>query len=396
MEPQFAERLDNIPDTYIFREIAEKIKETEARTGKKVTRLHIGTPDIHTPNQINDAIAEAFRDPKYSHGYPDDFHPYKGLTELREALVEDYREKHNVNLSPEQFVIDFGAKPILHNLPRLVCNPEDKIAVEEPAYPAYEGGISLADGESVYLPLKEERDYEIFLSDLSKKELKKTKGVYICRPNNPTGALATKKFLEEFIQDANKLGKMVFFDVAYKDFNLDPNYKAPSAMEIPESEDVVLEVGSFSKPYSMVGHRLGWVVGSEKNINKLVRLKSQIDSGTTNPIQVGGVEALTNPDVKKQVKENMKVYSKRADILVKGFNKLGLKCKKPKASPYILPKVLEEMTSEEFTDKMFYEAQVSFLRGDGLGPSGQGYFRSTPFQLEEVIYDVLERMENVL
>jgi len=193
-----------------------------------------------------------------------------------------------------------------------------------------------------------------------------------------------------------RLGKLVVFDVAYKDFSLDPHYHGPSAMEVPEAQDVVIEIGSFSKRYNMVGHRLGWAVGSEELISKLTRFKSFIDSGVTNAIQVGGIEALTNPDVNKEMKEQFKIYSKRADILVEGFNKLGLKCKKPKAGPYIWAKVKDEMTSTQFTDIMFEKAQVSFLRGDGLGPSGEGYFRSTVFQQQDVLKDVLQRMETVL
>lgn len=396
MKPTFADRINNIPDIYIFREISEKTKATETKTGKKVTRLHIGTPDLPTPYQINDAIADAIRNPTYSLGYPDDFHPYKGLTALREALVKDYREKHGVDLNIEQLIMDFGAKPLLHNAPRLVCNAGDIMATEDPKYPAYEGGIALTDAEILTLPLKKEDNYEVFLSNIPKDTLKKVKGVYICRPNNPTGALAERKFLFEFIEDAYRLGKLVVFDVAYKNFTLDPTYQGPSAMEVPEAEDVVIEVGSFSKRYNMVGHRLGWAVGSEELISKLTRFKSFIDSGVTNAIQVGGVEALTNPDVNREVKKQMKIYSKRADILVEGFNSMGLKCEKPKSTPYIWVKVPDGTSSTQFTDLMFENAQVSFLRGDGLGPSGEGYFRATIFQPEEILKDVLQRMETAL
>jgi LL-diaminopimelate aminotransferase len=391
---KFAQRIGNLKPKYLFRELNEKIKRLEVE-GKKVIRLSVGTPDLTTPWPIRTAITGACLEKEYYHGYPDDYQPYQGLTELREALSKDYYKKHGVKVNPDQFVIDAGAKTTLHNLPRLFVEPCDSVVLQDPAYPAYEGAIILADGKIERLPCTEENDYQPLLSDLPEERRKNVKCAYFCYPNNPTGATAKREFLKELFKEAKEFGIPIFFDVAYKDFTFDGK-SAPSSLEFPEAEGNVIEIGSFSKPFSMVGDRLAWVVGSKELIEKWIKLKSFIDSGVQNYIQWGGYWALTDPDVQRKVKKNMKVYGERARFLSKALNKLGLKCRRPRATPYIWAGVCEGMSSQEFVDKILYEAHVALTPGSGFGEYGEGYFRATVFQPLEVLEEAVERMEKVL
>ncbi|HKZ45088.1 MAG TPA: aminotransferase class I/II-fold pyridoxal phosphate-dependent enzyme [archaeon] len=398
---QIAERVNNLPQIYLFRELATCIKQAKDNFSPFI-RLHIGTPDLPTPYLINNEIALTFSDSNlselYVHGYPDDKHDYIGLLELRESLAEDYKEKHGVDLKPDQFVIDFGGKPSLFNLPAVFLNHGDYGVVEDPSYPVGVAAIISATGHKdnvKYLQCTEENNFEPFLTDLAEEPFKRPKTLYLVSPNNPTGATHERKYLNELFGQAARYDMAIIYDAAYKDFTYG-GYKSPSAMEFSDYSGRILEVGSFSKPYTMVGHRLGWVVGDEKLIEQWRRYKSFIDSGTINAIQRGGVVALKSPIVKEIVKNNMGIYERRAELLSNALNRLGLRCRKPKATPYIYFKIPEGFSSKDFCVKMINEAGVSFAWGSGFGPAGEGYARSTVFQKDELIEEALMRLEKQL
>lgn len=324
-------------------------------------------------------------------GYPCDTYPQRGIPELIDAIIKDYKKKYNVNLKPENIAVVGWTKEVLHNLARIY--DKGNIVIPEPVYPAYEGATILSDHKIRRIPTSEKSGW------LPKFNFKKDDVVfYFCDPNNPTGSVADKKYYKELAKKAKKSGVGGIFDKAYKDYVFDKNTKPLSITQFPELMNSCYEVVSFSKHYNFVGIGLGWIVSSKENIDRWLKFSGHFSQGVEWYKQKAGVEALTNPEVKKEIKNYMKELKERRDLFVKGLNKLGFEVKPPKATPYLWIKVPQKYkgNDEKFVlDVLLKEAHVAFMPGSYFGKSGKGYFRATIFISKDEIKQALKRIEEI-
>lgn len=359
--------------------------------GKDVISLAIGDPDLPTPKPIMDTISKSLKEKYY--GYPDS----RGMPELRETLADYYDCRFDVGCTSENIAIGMGAKTDLFDLTRVLSNPGDTVAIQDPAYPVYENSTIFEGRRLVYLPCTEDNNFLALPSEFMKPEqLKKVVLCFMSYPNNPTGAVAGLIFLNELVKEAQKYGFAIVYDNAYCDFTPGGKPFAPSIFQVSGAEDVAIEVGSFSKPYSMTGMRANWTLSYGKIKDHWLNFKSNRDSGTSNYIQSGCITALTDEEVQKIVEENMKIYGERAKILVDGFRKMGFGCRDLKSTPYAWVNIKKlGLTSEEYCSRVLNDAYVVLTPGSGFGPSGEGYFRATIFQPAKRLKEAVERMKQI-
>jgi len=263
-----------------------------------------------------------------------------------------------------------------------------------------------AGGNPIQMPLKEENK---FLPDLDKlredvKHLKtwgnKTKLMFLNYPNNPTSAVASIKFLKEVVDFAIENEILLCYDNAYSEMTYD-NYVAPSIFEIKDAEKVAIEMFSFSKTYNMTGWRIGFAVGKSENLNLLKKVKENFDSGVFNAIQIAAIEALTNKDVEKTERQNMKIFEERRNVVCEKLDELGAKFEKPKATFYIWVKVNKEKfngkgesVSMKFCDNAI-EKGVVLTPGVGFGEYGEGFVRIAITQSKDKIVEGIERIKDL-
>lgn len=371
-----------LPQSYLFQELAQK-KNKLVSEGHDVVALGIGDPDLETPKPIRQALSkEVIR--RY-HKYPDS----EGILELREELARYYQKRFRVKLLAENVLISFGAKTDLFDAVRVFSNIGDVIAVQDPAYPVYENSILFEGRDIKYLPCNKDNN---FMPDYSVLD-KDVAMVYLCYPNNPTGAVASKKYLQELIKSLKQINALLVFDIAYADFG---PAEAPSIFSIPGAKDVAIEFGSFSKPYSMTGYRLSWsAIKNKELLDAWIKFRNNRDSGCSNYIQKAGIIALQNKEVENIAKKNMKEYRKRARVLQKGFESLGLEVYGLAHTPYAWITIPKGYTSRDFAEKLLQEAKVLITPGSGFGPSGEGYVRATIFQSEQRIKEAVKRIKNL-
>ena len=384
----FAERVRKLPP-YLFAEI-EKIILEKKRQGINLISLSIGDPDLSPPEFVIKALKEEIENPE-NHRYSFS----QGELEFKEAVAEWYKRRFGVDLNPEKEVVALiGSKEGIANITRAFVNCGDKVLVPDPAYPVYAyGGTTLSDGIPVLMPLTEENEFKPNIEFLASQ--KNVKMMFLNYPNNPTTAVADRKFLREVVEIAKENNIIVCYDNAYSEICFD-GYKAPSILEVDEAMDVAIEFHSCSKTFCMTGDRIGFAVGNRRLIEGLVKVKTQIDSGPPRYIQKAAIAALKsypkNGKQPKYVEELNKIYRERRDILVKGLESLGIKCKKPKATFYVWVNV--KQNSMEFTKKLL-EVGVVVTPGIGFGRYGENYVRFSLTRPKEEIDEACERMEKL-
>ncbi|MEM3399529.1 MAG: aminotransferase class I/II-fold pyridoxal phosphate-dependent enzyme [Candidatus Micrarchaeia archaeon] len=381
---EYSERLKKLPP-YLFADIEKKIAEKK-KAGVDIISLGIGDPDIPTPEPIRKKLSEEAFAPN-THNYS----LSQGEEEFREAVAEWYKKRFGVSLDPKKEVIALiGSKEGLANIARAFVNPKDVVLVPDPAYPVYaQGATTLCDGVPVKFPLLEEND---FLPVLDSLDAKNAKMMYLNYPNNPTGAVATREFLKEAVHFAEEKGIILCYDNAYSEFTFD-DYIAPSALEFGMD---CIEFHSCSKTFSMTGDRIGFAVGNADIVEGLRKVKTQIDSGPSVYVQRAAIAALNSYKGKERppfVNEIMLEYERRRDVFVRGLNKIGLKCKKPKATFYIWLRV--RGSSVDFVNKLL-DVGVVATPGIGFGEYGEGFVRFALTQPIERIKEALERMEKAV
>jgi len=385
---EFTERLKKLPP-YLFVEI-DKAKRKAAAEGRDIIDLGIGDPDEPTPEEIIESFYKAVQDSK-NHHYPLD----QGSSIFRDRIAKWYRERFNVTLDPEKEILPLiGSKEGISHLPLAFINPGDVSLIPDPCYPPYKGGTILAGGTPCLMPLIEENNFLPDLNKIKKTELKKAKIIYINYPNNPTAGICEKDFFEDVAVFAKKYNLIVASDAAYSEIAFD-GYKAASFLKAQGGKETGVEFHSLSKTCNMTGWRIGFACGNEKIIAGIAKVKSNIDSGVFNAIQMAGITALDIAD--KHLKKMNRVYRERRDILVDGLNKLGWVIKKPKATFYVwarLPK--RHKSSIEFTGSVLDKADVIITPGVGFGENGEGYVRFALTVSKERIQEAVERMKKVL
>jgi len=378
----YSKRIEMLPP-YLFARIDE-LKKKKLEEGVKIIDLGVGDPDVPTPDHIVEAMREAVRDPS-THSYPS----YEGMREFREAVARWYKRRWNVELDPDREVLTLiGSKEGIAHTPLAFVDRGEKVLYPDPGYPVYRISAILADGEPVALPLKEENE---FLPDLPELEKHKdAKLMFLNYPNNPTAAVATKEFFEKIAEFCRENEIILCHDNAYSEITFD-GYESPSILQT--GKEWCVEFHSLSKTYNMTGWRIGFVVGDERIIKGIAQIKTNVDSGVFNAVQMAGIAALDGPQ--GCVERMRRIYRERRDALIEGLKELGLSVRVPKATFYVWAKVPEGYSSVEYSMKLLDEAGVVATPGVGFGEFGEGYIRFALTKSVDVIEEAVERMRRV-
>jgi LL-diaminopimelate aminotransferase len=381
------ERLDRIP-AYLFAELERKVEQKKA-AGIDVISLGIGDPDTPTPEHIVRAMAEAIRDPG-THQYPSN----RGRTEFRQALAEFYLERFEVVLDPETQVIPaIGGKECIFNLNLAFLDEGDVALAADPGYPVYTGGPLLVGAEPVLMPLLPERGFVPDLEAIPKDRLERARLIFLNYPNNPTGAVVPDGFFEQVVAFAREHEILVVHDNAYSELTFD-GYVAPSFLATPGAFEVGVEVFSLSKSYNMTGWRCGAIAGNAEAVARYWRLKTNLDSGLFEAVQLAAVEALTGPQ--ENVHAMAALYARRRDLVVGALREIGIEVAAPKGTIYVWAPVPEGTTSAAFAEEVLERAAVVVSPGSAYGPNGEGFFRISLTVPDERLAEAIERMRSSL
>lgn len=382
----YSDRINALPP-YLFAAIDEARDELIAR-GVDVIDLGVGDPDLPTPQHIVEAMREAVSDPK-THHYPS----YAGMPEFRKAAAEWCKEYKGIELDPATEVLSLiGSKEAVAHVPIAFVNPGDVVLYTEPGYPVYKIGTLFAGGEPYPLPLKAENNFLPDLDSIPVDVLKKAKLLFFNYPNNPTAATADMEFFDKVVEFCKKYDIIAVHDNAYSQMTYD-GYESPSFLAAKGAMDIGIELYSHSKTYNMTGWRLGYAVGNSDLIKGLGKVKSNVDSGVFDAIQIAGIAALRSPQT--CVEETSKIYEERRDALIDGLTAMGLEVKPPKATFYVWAPVPKGFTSIAFAKLLLEEAGIVATPGVGFGDAGEGYVRFALTKPVDRIKEAVERMRKL-
>ena len=373
---------------YMFAELERKVAEKK-EAGVDVISLGIGDPDYPTFPATVKAMQEAVADPA-NHRYPTN----RGREEFREAVCSYYAREFGVALDPENQVIPaLGSKECLYNLCFAFLDPADVALVSDPGYPVYTGGPILAGADPCLVPLVPEAAFAPDFDSIPEEQLEKARILFLNYPNNPTGAVVPEGVFERAIELARKYEFLVVHDNAYSEIVFD-GYRAPSFLDTPGAFDVGVEVFSLSKGHNMTGWRCGAIVGNPEAIETYWRLKTNVDSGMFEALQIAGAAALTAPD--DPVKEMCEIYQRRRDLVIDALREAGIQADAPKATIYVWAPVPAGFTSAAFAEYALEETAVIVSPGSLYGPSGEGFFRISLTTPDEQITEAVERISSNL
>lgn len=379
-----AERLKKLPP-YLFKEIDRKKTEVRAQ-GVDIIDLGIGDPDLPTPPHIIEALKKAAEDPA-NHRYPS----YSGMGDFKEAVAKWYQERFGVELDPDTEVVSLiGSKEGIAHFPLAFVNPGDVALVPAPAYPVYHIATMFAGGESYFMPLLSENRFLPDLNAIPDKITSRARIMFINYPNNPTSAVADLEFFRKVVEFARDNNILVCHDAAYTEMAFD-GYRPPSFLAADGAKEVGIEFHSLSKTYNMTGWRIGFAVGNREAIDGLGAIKSNIDSGVFQAVQMAGIEAIRGDQ--SCVRDMVQVYSRRRDLMVKGLQDVGFEVESPRATFYLWIKVPEGYTSAELTERLLEDAGLVVTPGNGFGEPGEGYFRIALTQKRERLAEAVQRLK---
>jgi LL-diaminopimelate aminotransferase len=380
-----SKRLDAIPP-YLFAELERKIQAKKAE-GVDVISLGIGDPDTPTPGFVIDALADAARDPG-THQYPSN----RGRPEFRQGVADFYKRRFGVSLDPDTEIIPaLGAKECIFNLNLAFLDPGDTALASDPGYPVYTGGPLLSGAEPVLMPLKPELG---FAPDLDAVEDPgKAKLMFLNYPNNPTGAIVPDGLFERAVGFAREHDVLVVHDASYTEISFD-GYTPPSFLETPGAKDVGVEVFSLSKGYNMTGWRTAAIVGNAEAVEAYWRLKTNIDSGMFEAVQLAAVAALTDGD--ETAREMSAIYQRRRDLVCGALKEIGVDVEPPKGTIYVWAPVPDGYTSASYCELVLEESGVVISPGGAYGQSGEGWFRISLTVPDDRLSEAVERMRSSL
>jgi len=382
-----SKRLQAMPP-YMFAELERKVAAKKA-AGIDVISLGIGDPDTPTYPHIVEAMQAAVADPS-THRYPSN----RGRDEFRQAVAEFYDRRFGVDIDPESEVIPaIGAKECIYNLCFAFLDPGDAALASDPGYPVYTGGPILAGARAEVLPLVPELGFAPDLDAISPEALKRARLIFLNYPNNPTGAVVPDGLFERVVELARRHEILIVHDNAYSETTYD-GYVAPSFLATPGAKGVGVEVFSLSKGYNMTGWRCAAIVGNADAIQTYWRLKTNVDSGLYEAVQLAGVAALSaGPHA---VEEMNAIYARRRDLVVSALRDIGVDVAAPKGTIYVWAPVPEGHTSTSFAELALEQAAVIISPGSMYGPSGEGFFRISLTTPDERITEAVERMREHL
>ncbi len=383
-----SKRLELIPP-YLFAELERKIAAKRA-AGIDVISLGIGDPDMPTYEPIVVAAQRAVADPS-THQYPSN----RGRAEFREAVAAFYARRFGVTLDPEtEVMVALGAKECIFNLNLAFLDPGDVALASDPGYPVYTGGPLLSGGEAVVMPLVPELGFAPDLDAIDAGTLRRARLMFINYPNNPTGAVVPDGLFERVIELAAANEILVVHDNAYSETTYD-GYVAPSFLQTPGAKDVGVEVFSLSKGYNMTGWRCAAIVGNADAIGQYWRLKSNIDSGLFEAVQLAGAAALA-PEVDANVKAMNQVYQHRRDLVCEALAEAGVEVTPPRGTIYVWAPIPDGFESAAaYCEHVLEEAAVVISPGGAYGPSGEGFFRISLTTPDDRLVEAMQRIRRL-
>ena len=382
-----SKRLEAVP-AYMFAEIERRVAE-KRKAGIDVISLGIGDPDRQTYPHIIEAMQAAVAEPA-NHRYPTN----RGRQEFREAFAGFYDSRFGVAIDPETEVMPaIGAKECIYNLCFAFMDPGDAALAADPGYPVYTGGPALAGAEAVLMPLRRELGFAPDLDAISQEDLERARLMFLNYPNNPTGAVVPDGLFERAVELAREHEFLVVHDNAYSETTYD-GYVAPSFLATPGAREVGVEVFSLSKGFNMTGWRCAAILGNPDAIATYWRLKTNVDSGLFEAVQLAGAAALTGP--REPLEEMNAIYARRRDLVVGALREIGVDVEPPKGTIYVWAPVPEGHTSISFAELVLDEASVVVSPGSMYGPSGEGFFRISLTTPDDRIAEAVARLREHL
>ncbi len=359
----------NLFTEYVFSKLNKKIAEVEEKSKRKVLNFGPGNPDL-TPSSLYLDKFNEFIKQDDSHLYPG----YSANPEFTKAVIAWYKSRFNVDLEKDELLSLLGTKDGVSHLPLVLLDEGDEVLVPDPGYPAFTDPALMIGGKVVYYSLLEKNNFKISFEELEEKVTDKTKFMWINFPSNPTGQVVKLEELEKVVSFAKQHNILIAYDNAYSEITFD-NFVAPSILQISGAKDIAVELYSFSKTFSFAGFRMGWIVGNKEVIAALAKVKSQMDSGLSTPLQKLGAFVLTNTD--KVWHQNMlNSYQERRNIIAQYLQKLELSFSLPQGGLYIWAKIPEgSKDSEAYCMQLLEEKQILFTPGTIFGKNGRGFVR---------------------
>ena len=380
-------RLEAIPP-YLFAELERKIAAKKEQ-GVDVISLGIGDPEMPTPEPVIEALAAAARDPS-THRYPSN----RGRPEYREAIAAFYERRFGVSLDPgTEIVPALGGKECIFNLNLAFLDPGDAALASDPGYPPYTGGPLLSGAEPVLVPLVPELGFAPDLAAIAAEDRRRARLLFLNYPNNPTGAVVPDGLFERAVEFAHAHDLLVVHDASYTEVTFD-GYVAPSFLETAGAKEVGVEVFSLSKGWNMTGWRTGAIVGNAQAVEAYWRLKTNIDSGMFEAVQLAAVAALD--DEGDFGAEMSAVYERRRDIVCDTLEAIGVEVTRPLGTIYVWAPVPAGHTSASYCELVLEESGVVVSPGSSYGPSGEGFFRISLTLPDERLTEALERLRSSL
>jgi len=381
-----AKRVKQIPP-YLFAEIDRKKQELRKK-GMDLIDLGIGDPDIPTPQRIIDRLMDAAQDAE-NHRYPS----YEGMLDFRTAVAQWYERRFQVSLDPHTEVLTLiGSKEGIAHIPLAFVDPGDYVLVSDPGYPVYRVSTIFAGGTPHSMPLLRENQFLPDLSTIPPQVVEKAKLMFINYPNNPTAAVAERPFFDEVVEFATKYEIIICHDAAYSEIAFD-GYRPMSLMEVDGARDVAIEFHSLSKTFNMTGWRIAFAVGNREVVGGLGRIKTNIDSGAFQAVQIAGIEALNGYGT--EMEEIMGIYTARRNLLVKALRSAGLEVESPKATFYLWVKIPNGYSSAQFATLLMEKSGIVGTPGNGFGDAGEGYIRFALTVGEDRIREAEDRLKEL-
>ncbi|HMF78296.1 MAG TPA: aminotransferase class I/II-fold pyridoxal phosphate-dependent enzyme [Bryobacteraceae bacterium] len=379
-------RIKKLPP-YVFAVINE-MRDAARAAGVDIVDMGMGNPDGPTPEPVVEKVIEAVRNP-VNHRYS----VSRGIAPLREAIVQRYARQYGVSLDPDtEAIATIGAKDALAHLLFAVIGPGDVVVSPNPAYPIHQYGVIMAEGEACMLPMPDAATFLSELKRLYRTAAKPPKAILISFPHNPTTVCVDLDFMREIVELARQYGAYIIHDFAYAELGFD-GYRPPSILQVPGAADHAVEIYSMTKSYNMAGWRVGFCLGNRRLIAALARIKSYLDYGIFQPIQIAAVTALRDCDAEPA--KICAVYQSRRDVLLEGLQKCGWRVEPPKASMFVWARIPEPFTgmgSLEFAKLLMNETQLAVSPGIGFGPLGEGYVRFSLIETDKRVRQATARI----
>lgn len=376
---------------YVFA-VVNKLKMELRHAGHDIIDLGMGNPDQPTPQHIVDKLCEAAQDGR-NHRYS----VSRGIPGLRRAICAWYKTKFDVDLDPEtEAIATIGSKEGLAHLAVAITSPGDLILTPNPAYPIHPYGFIIAGADIRHVPMGPGFDYFEEVQKAVRDSWPKPKILVVNFPSNPTAEVVDLDFYVKVVDFAKENDLIVISDIAYAEITFD-GYKCPSIMQVPGAKDVAVEFYSLSKTYNMPGWRMGFMVGNREIVAALAKIKSYLDYGTFQPLQIAACAALNGPQ--DCVDDIRAMYQSRRDVLIDGLHKMGWMAEKPKASMFVwaeIPDEFKSMGSLEFCKQMLEQGGVAVSPGIGFGDYGDHYVRIALIENEHRTRQALRGMRQFL